>query len=188
MPSKKILILSVAISLLAHALLISATGLLDIRLGKPKPEAAIYVNLQEVREDRSSSANGDPEVKESPASPATETAADAAEAEQEPIALDSDDHRFAPYLKKIKRRIEDIWSYPPEAFAAKKEGVSTVAFSIDRRGRLVASKIIKSSGHEALDQGTINVIKMAAPYEPFPSEINLSRLHIQATFQYRFLR
>jgi len=192
MPSKKFLILSVAISLLAHAFLISAMGLLDIRLGKPKPEAAMYVNLQEVqevREDRSSSANGNPEVKESPASPATDlAAADAAEAEREPIALDSDDRRFAPYLKKIKRRIEDIWSYPPEAFAAKKEGVSTVAFSIDRRGRLMASKIIKSSGHEALDQGTINVIKMAAPYEPFPAEINLSRLHIQATFQYSFLR
>lgn len=186
MPSKKILILSVAISLLAHALLISATGLLDMRLGKPKQETTITVNLQEAQEIREALTKRDIKAQESPASPPAEVAASDAP-EQETIALDSNDQRFAPYLKKVKQRIEDIWSYPPEAFAEKKEGVSTVAFSLDSRGRLVESKIVESSGHEALDQGTINVIKAAAPYAPFPREINLSRLHIQATFQYRFL-
>ncbi|MDP2268357.1 MAG: TonB family protein [Deltaproteobacteria bacterium] len=187
MPSQKILILSVAISVLAHALLISATGLLDRRLGKPKLETTITVNLQEAQEIRSELTHRNIEAKESPASEPTEaTAGD--DLGQETIALDSEDQRFAPYLQKIKQKIENIWSYPPEAFAEKKMGVSTVAFSLDSRGRLVASKIVKSSGHKTLDRGTINVIKAAAPYAPFPPEINLSRLHIQATFMYRFLQ
>jgi TonB family protein len=186
MPSKNILILSVAISLLAHALLISATGLLDKRLGKPKQETVITVNLQEAQEIRSELTKRDIKAPETPAAPPAETTASDA-SEQETIALDSEDQRFAPYLQKIKQKIENIWSYPPEAFAEKKAGVSTVAFSLDNRGRLIESKIVQSSGHKALDQGTINVIKAAAPYAPFPEEINLSRLHIQATFQYRFL-
>lgn len=187
MPSKKILTLSVVISLLAHALLISATGLLDRHPGKPKQETTITVNLQEALEVRSELTNRNIEAKESPASPPDE-ATESDDPGQETIALDSEDQRFAPYLQKIKQKIENIWSYPPEAFAERKTGVSTVAFSLDSRGRLVASKIVRSSGHKTLDRGTINVIKAAAPYEPFPEDINLSRLHIQATFVYRFLQ
>jgi TonB family protein len=186
MPSQKIIILSVAISLLAHALLISATGLLERSLGKPKQAISITVNLQAAPEIRSEVTKKASKVKEPPAPPPAE-ATESDVSEQETIALDSNDERFVPYLKIIKQRIETIWSYPPEAFAEKKGGVSTVSFSLDSQGRLVESKIIASSGHAALDQGTINVIKAAAPYAPFPPEITLSRLNIQATFQYRFL-
>jgi TonB family protein len=186
MPSNKILILSVTISLLAHALLISATGLLDKRSARPKPETAITVNLKEAPEIQPETASNDTK-KEAPLPPPEEVAESDA-AEQETISLDSADERFVPYLKKIKQKIENIWSYPPEAFAGKKEGISTVLFSLDSRGILVESKIVESSGHEALDQGTINVINAAAPYAPFPPEITLSRLNIQATFQYRFLQ
>ena len=186
MPSQKILILSVVISLLAHALLISATGFFDLRLGKPNQETTITVSLQEAQEVRSGLAQRDNKAKELPTSQQSAVTGSNV-AEQESIVLDSKDQRFAPYLKKIKQKIENSWSYPPEAFAAKKEGVSTVAFSLDRSGRLVASKIVKSSGHETLDQATINVINTVAPYEPFPRSINLSRLHIRATFQYRLL-
>lgn len=190
MHSKKIIILSVALSLLAHALLISATGLLDGRPGKHKQETTITVNLKEAQEILSWVAKREDKdkgkLKESPAAPPSGvTESDAAD--QETISLDSNDERFVPYLKKVKKRIEHIWSYPPEAFAEKKGGVSTVFFSLDSHGRLVESKIIESSGHVALDQGTMNVIKEAAPYAPFPPEITHSRLNIQATFQYRFL-
>ena len=108
MPSKKILILSVAISLLAHALLISATGLLDKRLGKPRQETVITVNLQEAQEIRSGLTKRDIKAPELPASPPAEvTESDAPE--QETIALDSEDQRFAPYLQKIKQRIARAW-------------------------------------------------------------------------------
>jgi TonB family protein len=189
MPSNTILILSVTISLLAHALLISATGLLDKRSARPKPETAITVNLKEAPEIRPETASNDTRKEVSPTPlPPSEEVAESDASEQETISLDSADERFVPYLKKIKQKIENIWSYPPEAFAGKKEGISTVLFSLDSRGMLVESKIVESSGHEALDQGTINVINAAAPYAPFPPEITLSRLNIQATFQYRFLQ
>jgi TonB family protein len=188
MPSKKIIILSMAISLFAHVLLLSATGLFERPLGKPKQETSISVNLKETPEIRPEVAKKKNIVKEPPpASPLAEVA-ETEVSEEETISLDSNDERYVPYLKKIKQRIERIWSYPPEAFKEKKGGVSTVSFSLDSQGRLVDSKIIASSGHAALDQATINVIMAAAPYAPFPQEITLSRLNIQATFQYRFLR
>ena len=186
MPSKKILILSVVVSLLAHALLISATGLLEIRLGKTDRERIINVSLPELQEARSEPVREMP-AEEAPASP-PEAIVITDDPGQDIINLDSEDEEFAPYLKKIKRKIEDIWSYPPEALAKRLEGVSTVVFSVNNRGKLVGSKILESSGSAALDQGTIDVIRTAAPYEPFPPQINLARLRIQATFRYRFLR
>jgi protein TonB len=188
MPSKKILILSVAISLLAHAVLIWATGLLDKRLGKPRQETVITVSLREAQEIRPEPTKKETKQAEPPAAEPPEEVAESEPLEQETISLDSEDEKFAPYLKKIKQKIENIWSYPPEAFARRNEGVSTVAFSVDNRGRLIKSEVVESSGYEALDQGTINVIKAAAPYAPFPSEITFSRLNIQATFKYRFLQ
>lgn len=186
MPSKKILILSVVVSLLAHALLIWATGLLDRRLIRPDQETIMTVNLRNVETPPPQPTKREVNPPES-TPPQQEEVAEAEAPEEETVSLDSEDEKFAPYLKKIKQKIEHIWSYPPEAFAKKNEGVSTVAFSVDNQGRLVKSAIVESSGSEALDQGTIKVIRAAAPYAPFPPEITFSRLNIQATFKYRFL-
>ena len=187
MPSKKILLLSIIVSLLAHGLLISATGLLDKQLYKLAQDAFFTVNLSETKELLPKPTRNDIKTSPLPTEPPAEVT-ESFDSEEETIALDSGDEKFAPYLKNIKQKIENIWTYPHEAFTRKNEGVSTVAFTVDSRGRLVKSEIIQSSGYDVLDQGTIKVIKAAAPYAPFPPEIHLSRLHIQATFRYRFLQ
>lgn len=105
----------------------------------------------------------------------------------ETVDIDSQDERYAPYLKKIKIKVENIWSYPHQAFERRKEGISTVRFSLDQSGKLGASRIIKSSGYDLLDREALSAVRSAAPYEHFPQDINLSRLHIIASFQYRLL-
>lgn len=185
MPSKKFLILSVVISLIGHALLISATGLVEIRPGSQRKESAITVDLREA-ENREESAK-DNNVQTIPSSPPAKSAV-GNDFPEKTVALDSRDEKYAPYLKKIKIKIENIWSYPRQAFEREKEGISTVRFSIDQSGKLVASRIIKSSGYDLLDREAVSAIRSAAPYEHFPQDINLSRLHIIASFQYRFLK
>jgi TonB family protein len=182
MPSKKFLILSVVISLIAHALLISATGLVEIRQGSQRKENAITVDLREA-ENRKESAK-DNNVQTIPSFPPA-TSAWENEFPEETVDIDSQDERYEPYLKKIKIQVENVWSYPRQAFERKKEGISTVRFSIDQRGKLVASRIIKSSGYDLLDREALSAVRSAAPYEHFPQDINLSRLHIIASFQYR---
>jgi protein TonB len=181
MPSKKFLILSVVISLIGHALLISATGLVAIRTGSQRKENAITVDLRQ-GEGRKESAR-DSNVKTIPLSPPAKSPL-SNDFPEETVNIDSLDERYAPYLKKVKIRIENAWSYPGQAFERKKEGISTVRFSLDQSGKLLASRIVKSSGYDLLDREAVSAVRAAAPYENFPQDINLSRLHIVASFQY----
>ncbi len=185
--SKKFLILPIALSLTAHVLLISATGLVDMHAADQKHETAITVNLQKAADKSTKAANKEGNVKK--AAPLPEAAVvvdnDPVEEREETVSIDSDDEQYALYLQKIKKIIESIWSYPRQAYIRRKEGVSTVKFSLEKSGALVAIKIVKSSGYELLDRETIRVINASAPFDPFPETIHFSKLHILATFQYR---
>ena len=66
----------------------------------------------------------------------------------------------------IVASIERNKSYPPSAQARGERGVAQLSFAIDREGRVVASRIVHSSGFAALDQGAIATLRRA---EPFPS-------------------
>ena len=189
MSSKKIIILPVVISFIGHALLISATGLVDIRFGNEKKENIITVNLEEVAAPkyRAKDKNQHTFVP-LPLTTEPETGDELSENSENTVELDSQDTEYATYLKKIKKKIENIWSYPRQAFEREKEGISTVKFSLDKSGKLLASRIIKSSGYDLLDKETMSAIRAAAPYESFPPDINFSRLHILATFHYSLLK
>jgi TonB family protein len=186
MPSKKVLIFAVALSLISHALLISATGIISIRLGNQKKETTITVSLEQAEKSQKGENTKEDYVKTQDASlPAEVTAGD--NPEEATVLLDRQDEIYAPYLTKIKKKIEDVWFYPKRAFDEKKEGISTVKFSLNKSGKLVASGIVESSGYESLDRAAVTSIQAAAPYEPFPKNINLSRINIIATFRYSFI-
>jgi TonB family protein len=56
------------------------------------------------------------------------------------------------------------------------QGVVSLAFSIDRQGNLVSSRIVKSSGSAPLDAAALDLIKRAAPFPPPPAGIADSEL------------
>lgn len=98
------------------------------------------------------------------------------------ISLDSQDSRFASYLLGIKRRIEGIWRYPPEALGL--SGNLLVTFSIVRDGRLGDLQLTETSGIAPLDNEAIRAIREAAPFAPFPDRLKFERLNIRAAFYY----
>jgi len=64
--------------------------------------------------------------------------------------------------------------YPPAAKG--EQGVARLAFSIDRRGNLRASRIIQSSGSSILDEETLALIKRAAPFPAPPDDLTDAQL------------
>ncbi|MDO9585686.1 MAG: energy transducer TonB [Syntrophales bacterium] len=187
MPSKKILILPFAVSIISHALLLSATGLVDFGHGSRNKEDAFTVDLRKVEELKEAKAENE-NVKDGFPQLNSMKAAKNNGLPEETVSLNSSDKRYAPYLIKIKKKIGKIWSYPRQASERKKEGTTKVRFSLDKNGKLVESRIVSSSGHDLLDREALDVVRAAAPYEPFPININLSRLHILAAFHYRLLK
>lgn len=59
--------------------------------------------------------------------------------------------------------------YPTDA--KNDRGMAQVEFSIDRKGRVMSSRVVKSSGSAALDREAIEMIKRAQPFPPPPAAL-----------------
>jgi protein TonB len=70
--------------------------------------------------------------------------------------------------REIAMRIERHKGYPAAAQARRETGIVQLAFAIDRQGRVVTSRIARSSGSTALDQETIDTLRRAQPFPPPP--------------------
>jgi periplasmic protein TonB len=76
---------------------------------------------------------------------------------------------LAAHIERFKR-------YPSEARARDQQGTVTVAFTIDRDGHLLTSRIVRSSGSEILDQETLTMLARAQPMPRPPKEVPPSEL------------
>jgi protein TonB len=98
------------------------------------------------------------------------------------VSLDSHDSRYASYLLGVKRRIENVWGYPPDARGL--TGDLLVTFTITRDGLLKNLQLAQTSGIAPLDNEAIRAIREAAPFAPFPDRMQFERLNIRAAFYY----
>jgi protein TonB len=101
------------------------------------------------------------------------------------ITPDTRESRLAPYLDGWKRKIERIGTlnYPLAARGFKQRN-PVVEVIITANGRLKSALIQQSSGDAAVDQAALNILKRAAPFEPFPA--NLKRDYDQLRFAYEW--
>lgn len=102
------------------------------------------------------------------------------------VSLDSQDSRFASYLMGVKRRIERVWSYPPDARGL--TGNLIITFGITRDGRLSDLQLTQTSGLAPLDNEAIRAIRLANPFGPFSEQMRFERLNIRAAFYYHVSR
>jgi periplasmic protein TonB len=69
----------------------------------------------------------------------------------------------------ISAALERAKRYPSDAKSRGEQGTAVVAFSIDRGGHVLSSRIARSSGHAALDQETLATVGRAS-LPPAPTE------------------
>jgi periplasmic protein TonB len=73
--------------------------------------------------------------------------------------------------KGIFAQIQRHKAYPAAARARRENGVVQLAFSIDRDGRVVSSRVAGASGVAALDQAALETIQKAQPFPPPPADM-----------------
>jgi len=93
------------------------------------------------------------------------------------------------YLNSWRRKIETIGNlnYPEEARRRKLYGSLRLMVAILPDGSLKEIEVLESSGHKVLDDAAIRIVRLAAPYAPFPDELRQSTdvLEIIRTWQFR---
>jgi len=76
---------------------------------------------------------------------------------------------LAAHIERFKR-------YPADARARDEQGVVRVAFTIDRAGHVLSSRIVQSSGSPSLDRETLAMLERAQPLPPPPPNIPSTEL------------
>jgi protein TonB len=94
----------------------------------------------------------------------------------------------AAYLAAWRQRVEAVGNrYYPEA--SRRYGVFgrlRLLVSVHSDGRLAGIEILQSSGQRILDDAAVRIVRMAAPFPPFPAPLRATtdRLDIVRTWQF----
>ena len=94
----------------------------------------------------------------------------------------------ASYLDSWRRRVEAVGNinYPIKARQQQVYGNVRMLISLNASGQIHETRIIQSSGESLLDQAAVDIVNLAAPFEPFPEELKAKAdiLEIVRTFRF----
>lgn len=89
------------------------------------------------------------------------------------IGARTQEYRYAQYVEDWRVKVERIGNlnYPAQARQQKIFGQLRMTVSIRADGTVENVEINKSSGQRILDAAAVRIVKLAAPYAPFPADI-----------------
>lgn len=94
----------------------------------------------------------------------------------------------AAYLADWRRRVEAVGNqyYPQASLRYGIFGSLQMLVTVGNSGALEDIRILKSSGYAVLDEAAIRIVRMAAPFSPFPDELRATtdKLEILRTWQF----
>jgi len=104
------------------------------------------------------------------------------------VGARTEEYRFARYIEDWRQKVERIGelNYPQAARDQRIYGSLTATVSIRADGSLERVQINRSSGSKVLDDATVQIVKLAAPYAALPPDIarDTDVLHISRTWTY----
>lgn len=99
--------------------------------------------------------------------------------------LETTDPRLLPYFRRLKSKIDPLWqnAFPREAILELKQGTVIIDFVVNKDGTArVMWPPSRPSGIDAFDRNCADAVKKAMPFEPIPSTLGVSSIHIRAPF------
>ena len=89
------------------------------------------------------------------------------------IGARTQEYRYAQYIEDWRIKVERIGNlnYPTQARQQKIYGQLRLTVSIRADGSVESVEVTKSSGQRILDAAAVRIVKLAAPYAPFPEDI-----------------
>jgi len=88
------------------------------------------------------------------------------------------------FFKQLKYQVYNNLKYPLEAKNSRLEGIVRVKFVLKNNGEVKSARIIKSSGHDILDQTTIRTIKEKGLFYKIPKSLNKDQLTVKAQINF----
>lgn len=96
--------------------------------------------------------------------------------------------KIAGYLDRWKRKIEGIGiSYFPDSDVTEgMTGSPILEVTIDASGDLQEVIVRETSGSRVLDQAALNILRRAAPFDPFPEAVRIDYDQLRFAYKWQF--
>jgi protein TonB len=103
-------------------------------------------------------------------------------------SVDTKESNVAGYLDRWKRKIEAIGVkyFPEKGITQGFTGSPTLEVTINASGQLGEVIVRSSSGSSILDQAALNILRRAAPFEPFPETIRVDFDQLRFAYKWQF--
>mgnify|MGYP001102895021 CR=1 FL=1 len=106
------------------------------------------------------------------------------------ITANTREHVTAAYEEAWRLKVERVGNlnYPDEARRRNLSGLLLLDVAINADGTLNGTRVLRSSGEKLLDDGAIRIVKLAAPFSPFPKQMreqDIDVLHIIRAWQFQ---
>lgn len=92
------------------------------------------------------------------------------------------------YVGRVSKLLRSEMKYPRAAQRAREEGKVTLEVVIDARGRIVAVKVVTSSGSRVLDDAAVANVKALGAVPAPPSELGWTRKRLRLSRKFRLKR
>jgi protein TonB len=105
------------------------------------------------------------------------------------ISADTRESMVAVYLDRWRRKVERVGTlnFPDAARRDKLSGTPVVEVTIAANGRLEQALIRRSSGHSEIDAAALRILRLAAPFDPFPHDLSAKHDQIRIAYEWQFL-
>lgn len=98
------------------------------------------------------------------------------------------EYKFAAYMEAWRAKVERVGNlnYPEQAKRHKLTGNLVLDVEINPDGTIRAISVIRPSGHKVLDDAAVRIVRLSAPFAPFPPNFReeVDILHITRTWQF----
>jgi protein TonB len=103
-------------------------------------------------------------------------------------SVDTRESVVAGYLDSWKRKIETtgIRYFPEQSVLSELTGSPTLEVTIDASGQLHEVIVRRSSGSNVLDQAALNILRRAAPFDPFPEAVRIDYDQLRFAYKWQF--
>jgi protein TonB len=105
------------------------------------------------------------------------------------VTPDSRAASLAPYLDAWRHKVERIGTlnYPSAARRSGKAASPILEVAISANGALERAVIRQSSGDPELDQASLEILKLASPFDPFPPELERQYHTLRFAYEWQFV-
>lgn len=106
------------------------------------------------------------------------------------ISASTKEYKYASYLDAWRRKVERIGNlnYPDQAKRDSLYGNLVLHVAVKTDGSVEQIRVLHSSGHKILDDAAVRIVRLAAPFSPFPNEIRKETDILDITRTWQFLR